>query len=43
MIPDPDGPEFTDYQSVDRLLNTVTPSALTILATDTMGVSHRTR
>lgn len=31
-------PEFADYQSVNLLLNTVMPSALTMLATDTLGV-----
>ena len=31
-------PEFADYQSVNGLLNTVMPSALTMLATDTLGV-----
>jgi Family of unknown function (DUF5995) len=38
VVPASDGPEFTDYQSVNRLLNTVMPSALTTLATDTLGV-----
>ncbi len=36
--PSQDGPEFTDYQSVNALLGTVMPSALTMLATDTLGV-----
>jgi hypothetical protein len=38
VIPVPDSPEFADYQSVNGLLNTVMPSALTMLATDTLGV-----
>ena len=38
MIPSQRGPEFADYQSVNGLLNTVMPSALTMLATDTLGV-----
>lgn len=38
VIPSPDSPEFADYQSVNDLLNTVMPSALTMLATDTLGV-----
>lgn len=38
IVPAPDGPEFADYQSINRLLNTVMPSALTMLATDTLGV-----
>jgi hypothetical protein len=33
-----DSLEFADYQSVNGLLNTVMPSALTMLATDTLGV-----
>jgi Family of unknown function (DUF5995) len=33
-----DSPEFADYQSINVLLNTVMPSALTMLATDTLGV-----
>jgi hypothetical protein len=37
VVPVPGSPEFADYQSVDRLLNTVMPSALTMLATDTLG------
>ena len=31
-------PEFADYQSVNGLLNTVMPSALSMLAADTLGV-----
>jgi hypothetical protein len=38
LIPAQGSPEFADYQSVNNLLNTVTPSALTMLATDTLGV-----
>ncbi len=38
VVPAPNSPEFTDYQSVNALLNTVMPSALTMLATDTLGV-----
>jgi hypothetical protein len=38
LVPTPDGPEFADYQSINGLLNTVMPSALTMLATDTLGV-----
>jgi hypothetical protein len=38
LVPAPDGPEFADYQSVNDLLNTVMPSTLTMLATDTLGV-----
>jgi Family of unknown function (DUF5995) len=38
MVPAPGGPEFADYQSVNTLLNSVMPSALTMLATDTLGV-----
>jgi Family of unknown function (DUF5995) len=33
-----ESPEFADYQSINVLLNTVMPSALTMLATDTLGV-----
>lgn len=39
LDPAPGGPEFTDYQSVNGLLKTVMPSALTMLATDTLGVA----
>jgi hypothetical protein len=38
VVPVPESPEFTDYQAVNGLLNTVMPSALTMLATDTLGV-----
>lgn len=38
VVPSQDGPEFADYQSVNLLLKTVMPSALTMLATDTLGV-----
>jgi hypothetical protein len=38
IVPAPDSSEFADYQSVNGLLNTVMPSALTMLATDTLGV-----
>jgi hypothetical protein len=38
LIPGPDSLEFADYQSVNDLLNTVMPLALTMLATDTLGV-----
>ena len=38
VVPAKDSPEFTDYQSVNGLLNIVMPQALTMLATDTLGV-----
>jgi hypothetical protein len=38
VIPAPGSPEFVDYQSVNELLNSVMPSALNMLATDTLGV-----
>jgi len=38
VIPAPGSPESTDYQSVNQLLETVMPAALTMLATDTLGV-----
>jgi Family of unknown function (DUF5995) len=38
VVPAPGSPEFADYQSVNGLLNTVMPSALTMLATDTLGI-----
>jgi len=38
VIPAPASSEFADYQSVNGLLNAVMPSALTMLATDTLGV-----
>jgi len=38
LVPGPNSLEFADYQSVNDLLNTVMPSALAMLATDTLGV-----
>jgi Family of unknown function (DUF5995) len=38
LVPATDSPEFADYQSVNALLNSTMPSALTMLATDTLGV-----
>jgi hypothetical protein len=38
VVPAPDGPEFADYQSINVLLNTVMPSALAMLANDTLGM-----
>ena len=38
VVPAPASPEFADYQSVNDLLNRVMPSALNMLATDTLGV-----
>jgi len=38
VVPAPNSPEFADYQSVNGLLNTVMPSALSMLAADTLGV-----
>jgi Family of unknown function (DUF5995) len=38
VVPAPGSREFADYQSVNGLLNTVMPSALTMLAADTLGV-----
>ena len=38
VVPTPWSPEFADYQSVNELLNAVMPSALTMLASDTLGV-----
>jgi Family of unknown function (DUF5995) len=38
VVPAPGSPEYADYQSVNQLLKTVMPAALTILATDTLGV-----
>jgi hypothetical protein len=37
IVPSRNGLEFADYQSVNGLLNTVMPAALTMLATDTLG------
>ncbi len=38
ITPTPSSPQFADYQSINGLLNTVMPAALTMLATDTLGV-----
>jgi hypothetical protein len=38
IVPAPGSPESADYQSVNNLLNTVMPSALNMLAADTLGV-----
>jgi Family of unknown function (DUF5995) len=38
VVPAPGSPEFADYQSVNGLLNKVMPSALAMLAADTLGV-----
>jgi hypothetical protein len=38
VVPAPASPEFADYQSVNDLLKRVMPSALNMLATDTLGV-----
>jgi hypothetical protein len=38
IVPAPGSLESADYQSVNQLLNTVMPSALNFLATDTLGV-----
>jgi Family of unknown function (DUF5995) len=38
IVPAPCSPEADDYQAVNQLLNSVMPSALTMLATDTLGV-----
>jgi hypothetical protein len=38
IVPSPGGPEFADYQSVNTLFEIVMPLALTVLATDTLGV-----
>jgi hypothetical protein len=37
VVPTKDGPEFADYQSINELLNGMMPSALTMLAADTLG------
>lgn len=37
VVPAPDCPQHADYQAVNSLLATVMPSALTMLATDTLG------
>jgi hypothetical protein len=38
LIPGPGSPEFADYRSVNGLLQALMPSALTMLATDKLGV-----
>jgi hypothetical protein len=38
VVPAADSPEHSDYQAVNGLLNSVMPAALTMLATDTLGV-----
>jgi hypothetical protein len=38
VAPGPDSPEFADYQSINGLLGALMPAALTMLATDTLGV-----
>jgi hypothetical protein len=38
VIPALDSPQHRDYEAVNGLLNTVMPSALTMLASDTLGV-----
>ncbi len=38
MIPAPGSPQYLDYQAVNALLNSLMPSELTMLATDTLGV-----
>jgi Family of unknown function (DUF5995) len=38
VIPAKGSPEYADYQSINALLETVMPSALTMLAADTLGV-----
>jgi hypothetical protein len=38
IVPATGSPESADYQSVNELLNTVMPSALNMLATDTLGL-----
>jgi hypothetical protein len=38
VVPGPGSLEFADYESVNGLLNNVMPGALTMLATDTLGV-----
>jgi hypothetical protein len=38
VAPARNSPEFADYQSINVLLNSVMPAALTMLATDTLGV-----
>jgi hypothetical protein len=38
VVPGPTGPQHVDYQLVNTLLNSVMPSALRMMATDTLGV-----
>jgi hypothetical protein len=38
LVPACDGPEHRDYESVNSLLNTLMPTVLTMLATDTLGL-----
>ena len=38
LTPAPDGPEHADYEAVNTLLATTMPSALTMLASDALGV-----
>jgi hypothetical protein len=38
VLPASNSPEFSDYQSVNQLLNALMPATLTMLATDTLGV-----
>jgi hypothetical protein len=38
VVPAAGGPEFADYQSINDLLHAMMPSALTMLAADTLGV-----
>jgi len=38
VVPDPDGPEHTDYISVNNLLNSLMPTTLSMLATDALGL-----
>jgi hypothetical protein len=38
VIPSPGSPQYVDYQAVNDLLNSVMPSELSMLATDTLGM-----
>jgi hypothetical protein len=38
VIPAPGSPQYLDYQAVNGLLDSLMPSELTMLATDTLGV-----
>lgn len=38
MVPASHGPEHTDYESINTLLNALIPAELVLLATDTLGV-----